>query len=273
MDSQVRQKWEDAFLQFACDASVGRLFRGIIHNLNGVGQAFSMQTELLHMMFAQADDILAKISVAKDLGEAQDQSARLRELLGRRTELAKHLTGEVKILQETMGRVSALAEQTRSAIGADVFKLDTVIATEIEFLNSDGFFKHKIRKELLLADNVPDIEGGLVKIHHVLAILLENAAQALADNMANESSPRITIATSSNGLMAELRVTDNGPGLGSADFARIFEPFYTTRQNHLGMGLYLARAMAISSGGTLSCESAPGQTSFVLKIPIRGGRG
>ena len=71
-DLQDNKKWEEAFIRFGFDAAVGRLFRGIIHNLNGVGQAFSMQAELLNMMFGQVDGMLAEISRATSLEEAQD---------------------------------------------------------------------------------------------------------------------------------------------------------------------------------------------------------
>ena len=78
MDLTDNKKWEEAFIRFGFDAAVGRLFMGIIHNLNGVGQAFSMQVELLAMMFAQVDDLLVEIDQATSLAEAQEKSAELK---------------------------------------------------------------------------------------------------------------------------------------------------------------------------------------------------
>jgi signal transduction histidine kinase len=271
MDSPDNKKWEEAFIRFGFDAAVGRLFRGIIHNLNGVGQAFSMQAELLTMMFSQADNMLEEISRASSLEEAQEKSEKLREMLGRRADLAKLLTGEVKILMETMQRTSVLTEETRDPSGVKPFKLDSVIETEMEFLNSDGFFKHKIKKELSLADNVPAFAGHRVEIPQILAALLENASQALADNIASDPAPVISIATSTDGVNIEIMVTDNGPGIGAAELEKIFEPFFTSREDHLGLGLYLARVMAVNSGGALTCESSPGRTCFTLKMPVKGG--
>ncbi|MEN8135197.1 MAG: ATP-binding protein [Thermodesulfobacteriota bacterium] len=271
MDLPDNKKWEDAFIGFGFDAAVGRLFMGIIHNLNGVGQAFSMQVELLTMMFAQADDLLAEISLATSLEEAQEKSAKLRVMMGRRADLVKHLPREVEVLQETMQRASVLTEVVSDPPGAKPFKLDSVIRTEMEFLTSDGFFKHKIKKELSLADNVPALIGHRIEIHQILAALLENSSQALADNFDNEPEPEISIATSCDGGNVEIRITDNGPGIGVGDLEHIFEPFFSTREDHLGLGLYLARLMAVNSGGSLTCESSGDRTCFTLRMVVQGG--
>lgn len=272
MDLPDNKKWEDAFIRFGFDAAVGRLFMGIIHNLNGVGQAFSMQVELLAMMFAQADDLLAEIDQATSLEEAQEKSAKLKEMMGRRADLVKHLPRQVEILRETMRRAALLSEVAPDSLAAKPFKLDSVIMTEMEFLNSDGFFKHKIKKELVLADDIPFLVGHRVEIHQILGALLENATQALAENIDNELAPEISIVTVLDGGSVEVRITDNGPGIEAGDLEHIFEPFFTTRQDHLGLGLYLARLMAEKSGASLACESTRGQTSFILRMVVKGGQ-
>ena len=271
MDLADNKKWEEAFIRFGFDAAVGRLFMGIIHNLNGVGQAFSMQAELLTMMFGQADDLLAEIGRATSLEEAQEKSTKLQVMMGRRADLAKLLPRQVEILQATMQRAAVLTEVAPDPPGPAPFELDSVIMTEMEFLNSDGFFKHKIKKELALADNVPALTGHRVEIHQILAALLENASQALAANIGNEPAPEISITTSTDGGHVEIRITDNGPGIAADDLEHIFEPFFTSREDHLGLGLYLARLMAVNSGGSLTCESSSDRTCFTMRMVVKGG--
>jgi signal transduction histidine kinase len=272
MDSLDDKKWEDAFIRFGFDAAVGRLFSGIIHNLNGVGQAFSMQAELLTMMFGQADKLLEEIGRAESLAEARSKSAELRKVLARRAVLVGHLTDEVNVFQRTMQRTMGFNEGIRNPTGDKPFKLDAAIMIEMEFLNSDGFFKHKIKKRLTLAENIQVFAAQRVEIHQILAVLLENASQALAANLAAEPAPEISIVTTSDGINAEITVCDNGPGIAAADLERIFTPFFTTRTGHLGLGLYLARVMAANSGGSLTCASSVGRTCFTLKMPVMGGR-
>ncbi len=264
-------EWLEAFVRFGFDASVGRLFRGVIHNLNGVGQAFSMQTELLLMMFEQADGMLAKIDQADTLESAREQAAGLREMLAKRAAMAQRLTSVVETFQEIMKRTSVLMEESRDPAGVHAFKLRDVITTEIEFMTSDGFFKHKINKELSLAENIPALACHRVELHQIIAILLENASQALAGNFDNEPAPRLYVSTSLDDDHVKVLVLDNGPGIGAADIEAVFSPFYTTREDQLGLGLFLAREMAGRCGGTISCESQPGETRFTLRVPVREG--
>jgi signal transduction histidine kinase len=265
------KKWVKAFVRFGFDASVGRLFRGVIHNLNGVGQAFSMQTELLLMMFGQADDTLAKLDQADTLESAREQAAGLREMLAKRAVMAQRLTGVVNTLQETMKRTSVLMEESRDPAGVHAFKLREVITTEIEFMNSDGFFKHKVNKEMSLAENIPALACHRVELHQILSVLLENASQAMTENFNNEPNPSLTVSTTLENGYVDLRVMDSGPGISGEDLETVFAPFYTTREDRLGLGLFLAREMAGRCGGIISCESQPGETCFTLRIPVVEG--
>lgn len=263
-------KWAGAFIRYGFDAAVGRSFRGVIHNLNGVGQAFSMQAELLQMMFTQADKIIEEINRAEDFAEVAESCQKLRELLGRRASMVERLPSEVDVFQHTMQRVSSLMEDVRDPSGVHLFKLEKAIRMEIEFLNTDGFFKHKVTKELSLADNLPALRSNQVEIHQILAVLLENASLALQEeDLDSLHPPKINISTEMVGNNIEVHVTDNGGGIGSGEMEKIFEPFYTTRQNRLGLGLYLARLMAERFQGKVTCESAPERTCFTLHIPLQ----
>lgn len=271
IEDSVR-KWEEAFIRFGFDAAVGRLFRGIIHNLNGVGQAFSMQSELFNMMFEQSSRMIAEIQLVTTLEEAREKTAKLGEMLERRAELARHLAGAVKILLETMERASILAEEDNDSGAKNPVSLNSVVKTEVEFLNSDGFFKHKIKKELSLASDIPDLTGNRVEIHQIVGILLENAAKTLAENIAQMPEPEIAIVTSTDGDSAKVMVIDNGPGIAVAVQENIFAPFISTRKDHLGLGLYLAKVMAGKIGGQLTFASTFGRTCFTLILPMPGGQ-
>ena len=69
--------WEEAFVAYGLDAAVGRRFRGLTHNLNGVAQAFSMQTELLGMFFSRAGEILQQLEQAPTLEETREMGQKL----------------------------------------------------------------------------------------------------------------------------------------------------------------------------------------------------
>jgi signal transduction histidine kinase len=72
----------------------------------------------------------------------------------------------------------------------------------------------------------------------------------------------------------ELLVTDTGGGMPPEVLARIFEPFYTTKERGTGLGLAYARRVVAEHGGTIRCDSQRDRgTTFILRLPERGPAG
>jgi signal transduction histidine kinase len=72
-------------------------------------------------------------------------------------------------------------------------------------------------------------------------------------------------ARSEEGRM-RLEVEDHGRGIDAADVGRVFDPFFTKRAHGVGLGLAIAKQIVDAHGGTLTVESAPGRTCFVVSI-------
>lgn len=261
--------WAEAFVAYGLDAAVGRHFRGVTHNLNGVAQAFSLQAELLGMFFARTGELSLRLEKAATLTEARELGRELSSTLARRATLPANLEKQALIMRGIMARVSAMVEKGREGAAGGACSLEEIVAAEVEFMSADTFFKHKVKKELELAADLPAIGRHRLEISQIVGVLLENAAQALAgpgERKGEESATvRITGAASPTGL--RLQVTDNGPGVPDEDRERIFLPFYTTRPGRLGLGLFLARCLAQRCHGSLKCEALSGQTAFTLVLP------
>lgn len=265
-------EWEKAFAAYGADAATGRLFRGLAHNINGVAQAFSMQTELLQMMFPQANVLLSQVENAASLEEAREVSRKLKTIMERRASLVVHLEREVQVIQKIMQRCTGLVTATNNPAAGPQFSLRTIIETELEFMNGDGFFKHKVKKELAIAADLPLLKGFLVETHLIIAALIENAAQSMQVTFAaGQTTPCLAISASADESRILLAVSDNGEGVTTDALARIFEPFYTTRPERLGLGLWLSKCLAGRFNGVINCESATGCTTFTLVIPCQGG--
>ena len=66
----------------------------------------------------------------------------------------------------------------------------------------------------------------------------------------------------------EVTVTDTGVGIAPEDLERVFEPFFTSKEGGTGLGLAISREIAVEHGGTLACESGPGNgATFRLTLP------
>jgi signal transduction histidine kinase len=96
-----------------------------------------------------------------------------------------------------------------------------------------------------------------------------NAIEAMSEV---EQGPRelelITEADAVGGVLVSVR--DTGPGLDPRAAARLFEPFYTTKAEGMGMGLAISRSIAEAHGGRLSAsENEPRGAVFQLRLPAR----
>ncbi len=260
---QREQQWREAYLRQSHDAMVGRLFKGLIHNMNGVVQAFAMQGELFGMMFDQADGLLAALLADLPPGPDRERAERLRDLLYRRSGGITLMEEKIHQGQEIMGRTLELVDFSPTA-GVGPYTVNSVIRTELEFLNADSFFKHTLHKEFHLDPDLPQLSCNQVEVHQALFALLENGLDAVRDRQ----GAGLVITTGRQGRAVTVTVTDNGPGMTPEVRERLFEPFFSTKEGRDGLGLYLARHLLARCGAELTCEeSRPGHTCFALLLP------
>ena len=99
------------------------------------------------------------------------------------------------------------------------------------------------------------------QIDQALWALLQNAAEA-----ARPSDARVDVRIRHVGVQLVIDVMDNGTGIAPASAARVFRPFHTTKPNGTGIGLSLARQIALAHGGDLNLEDGP-DTIFRMILP------
>lgn len=112
-----------------------------------------------------------------------------------------------------------------------------------------------------------EADAGLLR--QALLNLLRNAGDAVAE--AGGGAVRFACAVESGEL--RLEVSDDGPGIPPERMEEIFVPFYTTREGGAGIGLALARQIALAHGGRLTATpNRDGGMTFALSIPARQGK-
>lgn len=118
--------------------------------------------------------------------------------------------------------------------------------------------------EVRLGGDRVAVRADPVALEQVLYNLVRNAMQALK----GQGSPRrITVKITADGPWVRLSVRDNGPGLSAETLAHLFEPFYTTRDRGLGLGLALCESLARAQDGTLEAIAHRDGAEFVLSLP------
>jgi signal transduction histidine kinase len=131
----------------------------------------------------------------------------------------------------------------------------TMLTGKLDGLNVVKDFDHSLPK-------VPIYAGEL---NQVWTNLIDNAVQAMA------GSGTLTIRTARDGDMVRVEIADTGPGIPPELRRRIFEPFFTTKPVGQGTGLGLDicyRIVVARHGGDLTVESVPGDTRFIVKLPL-----
>jgi signal transduction histidine kinase len=109
------------------------------------------------------------------------------------------------------------------------------------------------------------ILGDNVALEQLVLNLLLNAAQAL------EKGGSAHLTLESDGADARIVVTDSGAGIAAVDLEHVLDPFFSTKDDGTGLGLPIARQIAVTHGGSLSIESTLGQgTRVEVRLPLAG---
>ena len=119
---------------------------------------------------------------------------------------------------------------------------------------------------LELSPCLPDLDIDVEQMHRVLINLIENALEAAGDR-----AP-ITVRTETHESMAKLMVIDAGPGVEPAQREQIFQPYISTKQSGMGLGLAVVRSTVEHHGGHITVTDAPGGgAQFEIFLPVPEG--
>jgi len=119
-----------------------------------------------------------------------------------------------------------------------------------------------VRLETRLDERAGEMEADEELLYRVVSNLVLNAVDAMPEG------GTITMATHAEGDEVVIEVRDSGVGMTPEESARLFTPYYTTKQHGTGLGLAIAQSVVSDHHGTITVESAAGQGSaFVIRLP------
>src|SRR3977135_624946 len=166
-----------------------------------------------------------------------------------------------EVVERVRARIKK-APARKDAVAIDDAILEVIALTRAEAANNS------VSVRTQFAEGLPRVQGDRVQLQQVMLNLIVNATQAMSGvgECARELQISIDAVPSEGGVRVGVR--DTGPGLSPESLSRLFEPFYTTKPEGMGMGLSICRSIIEAHGGRLwaiPCE--PRGPLFQFTIP------
>ena len=155
----------------------------------------------------------------------------------------------------------------KEQMGRQRINLNDIVTNIVHILSSDALL-HWCKLKTSLDTNLPMVEAGPIQIQQVLINLVVNAFDALRDTPVSKREVEINTQQNADGAV-RVSVRDYGVGVSPETRSRLFEQFFTTKAEGLGMGLAIARSIVEAHAGTIDAENAEGGGArFHFTLPI-----
>ena len=274
--------WERYSWQIALITAVILLQAGLIsallreHRRRKFSEVQSRQrmAELAHVnRFSTAGELTASIAheINQPLGSILTNAETADAILKSPTPDIAELKDIVKDILQDDRRASEVIRRMRSLLTKAPFELKSLdlndVAREtVEFLSALAVARKVELISLITPDALP-ILGDRIQLQQVILNLVVNAIDAMAD-MPSENRI-ISIRTSRVEDFAELSVSDRGSGIPEDKLKEVFEPFFTSKAEGMGMGLSIARTIIEAHHGLISARNqVHGGASFRIRLPL-----
>jgi signal transduction histidine kinase len=170
------------------------------------------------------------------------------------------LLAEINNLKTIIGRFSEFSKMPQPE--RRPIQINDVATSVMGVFRAQLLEKNNISVRTEFADALPEILGDPDLLHRALQNLVLNAIDAMPQG------GELTIRTRKLPGIIEISVSDTGSGLTQEECARLFTPYYTTKQHGTGLGLAIVQSVVSDHGGKISVDSAKDQgTTFRIELP------
>ena len=217
---------------------VGRLLRGLVHNLSGALQTVRLPLDLLEMQAAR--------------GGEQNLDQKLPAIQQGLTRMGDELN------------ILANLSQQMYRIEPETLDLCELVRDQLSLWLADMFFKHELQLETQLPQPGPKVRSAYADAALAFNLLLANALEALQE----AGQKGLAASAFTDGGQAVLRLVDQGPGPSPEMAPKMFEPFAGHKEDdHDGLGLFLAQAALQRWNGRVKWLNDP-PGAFEIRLPL-----
>jgi PAS domain S-box-containing protein len=227
-----------------------------------VGQ---LTASIVHDILQPLTSIRINASAGMRILRDHEKSAEDAELRG----ILSDIHGQSSTAAKIVDRLRSLVRKR----SLDLRPLDmNKVANEVLRLVHADALRRGVTLRAEMASSLPSVEADRVSLQQVILNLIVNAMDATAE--ANGTERLVVMRTQTGFGTVEVEVSDTGRGIPADHRAKLFDAFFTTKADGVGLGLAIARSIAEAHGGRLWAEEhgGPGAT-FRLSLPSRPGAG
>ena len=274
--------WQHYWWQIALITTVILLQAGLIsallreHRRRQLAEVQSRQrtAELARVMrFSTAGELTASIAheINQPLGSILINAETAQSILTSPSPDIAELNEIVGDIVRDDRRASEVIRRMKSLLKKAPFELKSLdlndVAREtVEFLSSLAVARKVELTSVITPDALP-ILGDRIQLQQVILNLVVNGIDAMKDN--SSENRIISIRTSRVEKFAQLAVSDRGPGIPEGKLKEVFEPFFTSKAEGMGMGLSIARTIIEAHHGLISAKNRDhGGATFRIKLPV-----
>jgi len=176
------------------------------------------------------------------------------------------LSGQLDVIHAEVRRLNQIVQQFLNLAGPSSLALEPVdlapMLAHVRDLLSPEAQSRQIELRLNIAEGLPCVMADSVQLSQALMNLVINALQAVG------RSGLVAVRADHSSDHVRIEVWDNGPGVPAERLGLLFEPYYTTKKEGSGLGLWIAQQIVAVHGGDIQAQnSESGGAVFVVRLP------
>lgn len=232
-------------------AFVGACLKGVAHNINTPLAAVMGRAEMLQMRLAKLQAAGAPALTREDIERCIKDATLILENSVRVSSIVKNA------MKKSMTVESSESQPIR---------IEQLLKDELDFLNSDMFFKHSVLKQYEIQEDLPPLRGTAVDFSTSFLEIIDNSLRAMKDTL----EKRLTVTAALDGKMIRIAIHDTGCGIEPELQKQLLELLHSgrTTPQHSEQGLQRVARLLAPYCARFELVSEPGSTTVTVLLPV-----